>query len=144
MVEFSRPAGRNVICLEVPGIIECMDVVLRIVSSACKLIMPGSQFTDHVVSAVGEAYSNIVLHGYAGREPGSIEMQIENSPEGMRVMMKDTGTSFDPSQTPPPDLDSLPESGLGIFIMRSFVDEVTYVPGSPNTLTLVKRLPEAA
>jgi serine/threonine-protein kinase RsbW len=106
--------------------------------------MPGSQFTDHVVSAVGEAYSNIVLHGYAGREPGSIEMQIENSSEGMRVMMRDTGTSFDPSQTPVPDLDALPESGLGIFIMRSFVDEVTYVPGSPNTLTLVKRLPEAA
>jgi serine/threonine-protein kinase RsbW len=144
MIEVTSPTGRNVISLEVPGIIECMDVVLRIVSSACKLIMPGSQFTDHVVSAVGEAYSNIVLHGYAGREPGSIEMQIENSSEGMRVMMRDTGTSFDPSQTPVPDLDALPESGLGIFIMRSFVDEVTYVPGSPNTLTLVKRLPEAA
>lgn len=144
MFEFIHPTDRNVICLEVPGVIECMDVVLRTVSSACKLIVPGSQFTDHVVSAVCEAYSNIVFHAYAGREPGSIEMQIENSSEGMRVLMKDTGASFDPSQTPPPDLDSLPESGLGIFIMRSLVDEVTYVPGPPNTLTLVKRLPEAA
>ena len=144
MIEFSRTTGRNVISLEVPGIIECLDVVLRIVASACKLVMPSPQFTDHIVSAVCEAYSNIVLHGYAGREPGPIEVQIENCSEWMQVRFKDTGCSFDPSQSPTPDLDSLPESGLGIYIMRSFVDEVTYVPGSPNTLTLVKRLPEAA
>lgn len=148
MIEFSRANGCNIICLEVPGKIECRDMVLRTVSSACKLIIPDtaarsshySEFTAHMVSAVGEAYNNIVLHGYAGREAGSVRVQIENCSEWMRVIIKDSGTTFDPFQAQPPDLEALPESGLGIFIMRSFVDEVTYVSGPPNVLTLVKRL----
>ena len=147
MIELTRSNGRNVICLEVPGIIDCRDLMLRTVSAACKLVMPDArarearhlEFITHVVSAVGEAYNNIVLHGYAGREPGTVHMQIENGCEWMRVIMKDTGMSFDPSQATPPDLAALPESGMGIFIMRSFVDEITYVAGSPNILTLFKR-----
>ncbi len=123
-------------------------MLLRTVSAACKLVLPSVrtrnspsfELTDHVVSAVGEAYNNIVLHGYAGREPDSIHMQIESCSEWMRVTIKDLGTSFDPFQVASPDLDALPESGLGIFIMRSFVDEVTYLAGRPNTLTLLKRL----
>ena len=148
MIEFSRASGCNIIRLEVPGKIECRDMVLRTVSSACKLIIPDtgvgsarySEFTAHMVSAVGEAYNNIVLHGYAGRIPGSVQVQIENCREWMRVMIKDTGTSFDPSKALPPDLETLPESGMGVFIMRSFVDEVAYVAGPPNVLTLLKRL----
>jgi serine/threonine-protein kinase RsbW len=148
MIEFTRTNGRNIICLEVPGIIECRDIALRTVSAACKLVMPkiseqkshSPDFISHIVSAVGEAYNNIALHGYAEREPGTIHIQIENCRDWMRVIIKDTGVSFHPSQAPPPDLDSLPESGLGIFIMKSFVDEVTYTAGPPNVLTLFKRL----
>jgi serine/threonine-protein kinase RsbW len=148
MIEFTRFNGCNVISLEVPGILECRDVMLRTVSAACKLGIPKSlprasrpsEIISHVVSAVGEAYNNIVLHGYAGGEPGSIQMRIETCREWMRIIIKDTGISYDPSQAAPPALESLPESGLGIFIMRSFMDEVTYVAGPPNLLTLVKRL----
>ncbi len=150
MIELTRTNGCIVISLEVPGILECRDMVLRTVSAACKLVIPSSrtrrsrfsEFSAHLVSAVGEAYNNIVLHGYAGREPGSIQIRIENRPESVQVMIKDMGMSYDPAQAPHPDLDSLPESGLGVFIMRSFVDEVRYVPGPPNVLTLVKRLPQ--
>ncbi len=148
MIEFTRANGCNIIRLEVPGRIEYRDVVLRTVSSACKLMIPDSrshasrcsEFTAHMVSAIGEAYNNIVLHGYAGREIGSVRMQIESSFDWMRITISDLGASFDPFQAPPPDLEALPESGLGVFIMRSFVDEVSYTAGPPNILTLVKRL----
>jgi serine/threonine-protein kinase RsbW len=124
-------------------------MALRMVSAACKLVTPNLRtrgsynnvvFTNQVVSAVGEAYNNIVLHGYAGREPDSIHIRIEIYPGWIRVTIKDMGTSFHPFQAPSPDLDALPESGLGIFIMRSFVDEIAYDAGRPNTLTLIKRL----
>ena len=91
---------------------------------------------------MGEAYNIIALHGYAGREPGTIRMEIEQGSDWIRVVLADTGASFDPAGARLPDLDALPESGLGVFIMRSFVDEVTYVPGPPNVLTLFKRLDE--
>jgi serine/threonine-protein kinase RsbW len=151
MIEYTRSNGCNVVCLEVPGRLEYRDMVLRTVSAACKLVIPKtharrsrySEFTTHIVSAVGEAYNNIVIHGNAGREPNSVQIRIENCHEWIRVMLMDRGVSFDPAQARPPDLDALPESGLGIYIMRSFVDEMTYLPGSassPNVLTLFKRL----
>jgi serine/threonine-protein kinase RsbW len=53
--------------------------------------------------------------------------------------MTDTGQSFDPDTIGPPELDELPEGGMGLFIMRSFMDEVDYHPGPPNVLRLKKR-----
>ena len=40
------------------------------------------------------------------------------------------------------DFGDLPESGMGLFIVRSFVDELTYTPGTrgnPNCMRMVKR-----
>jgi anti-sigma regulatory factor (Ser/Thr protein kinase) len=151
MIEFARTNGFNVINLEVPAIIECRDLVLRTVSAACKLMPPAgrrgtprsSDFSSHIVSAVGEAYNSVVLHGYAERDRGTVQMQIENCADWMRVTLRDTGASLDLLQHElPPDLDALPELDLEAFIIRSFVDEVSYVPGSPNVLTLFKRLRE--
>jgi serine/threonine-protein kinase RsbW len=60
----------------------------------------------------------------------------------------DTGSDFDPSREAMPDLSMLPESHMGLYIMRSFMDEVTYSAGKPptrpNVLTLTKRYVAAA
>jgi serine/threonine-protein kinase RsbW len=118
---------------------------MRTVSAFCNLAgsashVQGSDFCINLLSAVGEAYNNIVLHGYAGRTPGPIQMKIRSFARCVMIEIRDTGSSFDPAQAPAPDLASLPESGLGIFLMRSMVDELSYVAGSPNVLTLIKRL----
>lgn len=147
--------------------------MLRVVSAACKLaVKPRSaagaavasaaqssevaalapprdvtrerRFMSELVSAVSEAFNNIAIHGYRGREPDVVQVEIAIEPEWMTVELRDFGNSFDITQARPPDLDSMPESGLGIFIIRSFVDKVSYVPsyvsGQPNVLTLSKRI----
>src|SRR5437667_8629846 len=69
--------------LQLLGILEHRDVALRAVSTACKLVTPRPQgqawneFQMQVVSAVGEAFNNIVLHGYSGRREGSIDLRIQ-------------------------------------------------------------------
>ena len=70
---------------------------------------------------------------------GMIDLAIELQTDGIRVEMRDWGASFDPTEIPDPELDALPESGLGLYIMRSFMD-VAYLPGRPNLLTLSKRI----
>ena len=102
---------------------------------------PGKEFRTEVVSAVSEAFNNIVLHGYAGRDDGVIEMKIRTGPARISVELRDWGESFDPSAVPLPDLESLPESGLGIYIIRSFT-KVEYRAGRPNVLVLSKALEE--
>ena len=57
----------------------------------------------------------------------------------------DMGLGYDPTAKTAPDLGSLPESNMGLFIMRSCMDEVSYErgnpPTAPNVLTLSKRYP---
>ncbi len=93
-----------------------------------------------VVSAVSEAFNNIVLHGYEGRGDGEIEIEIRATLDRITIAMRDYGSSFDPTTVPPPDFDSLPESGWGLFIIKAFMD-ISYTPGRPNVLTLSKTLP---
>ena len=121
-----------------PGRLEYRDLAIRLVASACKLVPTGGDdFSNEVVSAFSEALNNVVVHGRAAAEE-SIEIEIEIGADRLTLRLKDHGTPFDPRTVPPPDLESLPESGLGAFIIRSFMDEVSYVAGSPNTLAMTK------
>lgn len=127
------------------GLLEHRDVALRAVSAACKLVTRRPQrpewneFRMHVVSAIGEAFNNIVIHGYAGKNDGVIEMEIRTDPDRIVIELRDYGESFDLDAVATPNLDLLPESGLGIFIMRAFMS-IRYRPGRPNVLTLSKSL----
>jgi serine/threonine-protein kinase RsbW len=130
-----------VIRLSVPGTLEYRDVAMRVVSAASKLVQPGrrgTKFDVEVVSAFGEAFNNIAIHGYQD-EPGEVEVEIELEADGLTLRISDRGRSFDPLDVPDPELDDLPERGMGLFIIRSFVDRMVYTPGDPNVLELEKR-----
>jgi serine/threonine-protein kinase RsbW len=160
--------GKHIIRLEVQGILDHRDVALRTVSAACRLPFreppPGpaspkasdkadaandryQEFRSHVVSAVGEAFNNIAIHGYKGRAPGVVEIELDVSADQLSVELRDYGTSYDPAFAEAPDLAALPESGLGVFIMKSFMDRVEYTPGAsnghPNVLKLTKLVAKA-
>jgi serine/threonine-protein kinase RsbW len=125
----------------IPGSLEYRDLAVRLIASSCKLVPRGAEnFSNEVVSAFGEALNNVVIHGHLA--PGSeIEIEVEPSDEGITIRLRDYGVSFDPSTTPDPDFDTLPESGMGTYILRSFMDEIDYEGGVPNTLTMKKRTP---
>ena len=127
-----------------PGLLVYRDLAIRMVASACRLV-PGHvgalarKFDAEVISAFGEAFNNLVIHSY-GAEPGEIEIEIEIGSGGITIRMLDYGKSYDLHRVPEPDLASLPESGLGIYIMRACMDDVTYMSGRPNVLTMTKSL----
>jgi serine/threonine-protein kinase RsbW len=138
-------AETALIRMEMVGRLQHRDLVLRSVAAACKLVTPPAdnnavqEFRMQVVTAVGEAFNNIVLHSYAGRDDGIVEMDIKTQSDRISIEFRDWGASFDPDAVPLPDLDTLPESGLGIFIIKTLMD-IQYAPGQPNVLTLSKSL----
>ena len=136
----------------VPGTLEYRDIALRVVSAASKLVHANSDsatpasrkaaedFDAQVVSAFGEAFNNIAIHGYVDGRAGDVDIEIDVTGSELRICVRDTGKSFDPSGVPPPE--ELPERGMGIFIIRSFMDDVTYEvgsAGSPNVLRIMKQ-----
>lgn len=106
------------------------------------------EFDDQVVSAVGEAFNNVAIHAYRDLSPGPVDLEIELGEDGITIRMSDTGRHFEPGVEKLPDLTTLPESHMGLYIVRSFMDKVTYRPGgtlgAANVLTLTKRYAPAA
>lgn len=97
---------------------------------------------DEITSALCEAFNNIVLHAYKGMQGGRIDMHVRAENGEVEVHLFDHGRGFDMDSIPMPDLGQLPENGMGIYIMRSFLDEVSYTRGGggmPNVLLLRKR-----
>jgi serine/threonine-protein kinase RsbW len=92
---------------------------------------------------VDEAVTNIVLHGYDGRE-GTVDVQMERDGDSVVISIRDTAESFDAAEVETPHLEtSLRErefGGMGVFLIRKLTDEAEFraLPGQGNELRLVK------
>jgi serine/threonine-protein kinase RsbW len=96
-------------------------------------------FRNAITTAFGEAFNNVVIHGYKNRSDGMLDVEAELGSDYMTLELMDEGVSVDLSNVDTPNLDELPEGGLGIFMIRALVDEVVYNSGTPNVLSLTKR-----
>ena len=99
---------------------------------------------NKVTLAVDEAVTNIIEHGYESGIDGQIEVEVEADEAQFKIVIRDTGKSFNPEGVPEPDMNEHVAAGrkrgLGIFLMRQIMDEVRYrfKEGIKNELTLVK------
>jgi anti-sigma regulatory factor (Ser/Thr protein kinase) len=96
-------------------------------------------FEAEVVSAFGEAFNNIAVHGFRGKVPEPVQIEVDWDEDKIVITFVDNGLTFAPESVAAPDLDELPEHGMGLFIIKSCMDEVDYRPGPPNVLRLTKR-----
>jgi anti-sigma regulatory factor (Ser/Thr protein kinase) len=133
--------------LQLGGRLEDRNVALEAVAEACKLVSATprgpawSRFRSQVLSAVGEGFNNVVLHGKVERKDGSIDLRIRTRRGQIRIELRDWGPGFDPKTARQPVIPALPESGMGLHIMQSFM-AMSYRTGRPNLLTLSKRFEE--
>ena len=99
--------------------------------------------TDELNLAIEEAVTNIISYS-SGK--GDIEINAKKKTDRVIVTLKDNGKPFDPTSTIEPDISSTPNDrpigGLGIFLVRRLMDEVSYDrKDGVNILTLIKKLP---
>jgi len=95
--------------------------------------------------AVDEACTNIITHGYAGMDPGSIILDLELDSDKITISLTDFGHAFEPDNAPIPDVDAPIEErelgGFGLFFIQQSVDEMKYHTSEDgNTMTLIKHL----
>ena len=100
----------------------------------------------HVAVAAREGAVNAVLHGNEFDLTKQIFASFENNGAALVIIISDQGKGLDPDTLPDPlaPENLLRGSGRGIFLMRSFMDEVHFRQLNPGTeLTLVKLLAPA-
>ena len=123
-----------------------LESVNRAESKALEMAVRGGFGEDeqyHIAMAVREAAVNAVLHGNAYDPQKKFVVAYEISPKAMVITITDQGKGLDPQVIPDPlaPENLLKNSGRGIFLIRSFMDEVTIRNLHPGTeITLVKHV----
>jgi len=97
--------------------------------------------------AVREAVVNAVYHGNAYDPGKQVTLSFETTIAAMTVRVTDQGKGLDPGviRDPLAPENLLLDHGRGIFLMRTFMDEVRFRDLRPGTeITLVKRRGQSA
>ncbi len=89
-----------------------------------------------------EAVYNSITHAYNDQDEHTITITIQQHGESLLIKISDDGFPFSPLDYPQPalptSLDEASPGGLGIHLIRSYVDEISYRrEGSFNILTMV-------
>ena len=81
----------------------------------------------HIAMAVREAAVNAVLHGNSYDTNKHIVASFETTSDSLIIRIADQGPGLDPDKVPDPlaPENILRGSGRGIFLIRSFMDDVT-------------------
>lgn len=99
-----------------------------------------------IETAVEEIFGNIASYAYApGKGDVSVRAVISDDPKAVLITFTDQGKPYDPLERPDPDV-TLPRKkrqigGLGIFMTKKLMDEVSYqYRDEKNILTMKKYL----
>jgi anti-sigma regulatory factor (Ser/Thr protein kinase) len=94
--------------------------------------------------ALEESLVNIIQHAYPDT-PGGIEIHFTPYYDYLIFTLRDQGFPFNPLLAQPKvasgSLEERTEGGLGLLLIREFMDEMYYTRQDPyNILTLVKKI----
>lgn len=95
---------------------------------------------EDIKLAVAEACTNAIQHA---RGSSVIEIRYEALANALRINVRDHGRGTRPEAVRARDIEAERVGGLGIFLIRSLMDDVTYdvQPESGTHLVMLKRLP---
>ncbi|MDP9024331.1 MAG: ATP-binding protein [Candidatus Eremiobacteraeota bacterium] len=95
---------------------------------------------EDIKLAVAEACTNAIQHA---RGSSHIEIKCEALPEGLRINVRDYGRGTRAETIRSRNIEEERVGGLGVFLIRSLMDDVTYDvhPENGTHLVMLKRLP---
>lgn len=97
--------------------------------------------------AMEEAVSNVIFYGYENDIPveDAVVILLKREKDNLTVVLEDHGKAFDPTDKPDPDLtlsaEDRPIGGLGIYLIKQIMDEVSYQRvGDRNIFSMKKKI----
>lgn len=159
MTSHSPPAGAAGEPFQFAVVCPVEKPVLAILRRFVAAVAAESGFSEDDVMkielSVDEACSNIVRHAYPAEAGGDkrLELKLRLDPDGLTVFVRDDGRGGPPAQfRGAADIEAYRRDGrprydgLGLLIMRQFMDEVGIdtAPGRGAAITMRKRRNPAA
>jgi len=127
------------ISISIPTKSEYVSVVRLTASVLANNIGFDIEEIEDIKVAVGEACNNAVLHGKCN---DTYDINFIVSEDCFQIEVTDCGNGFKMDEYKAPDLENPKESGLGLFIMKSLMDDVEIKSsnGKGTYIKLIKNL----
>jgi serine/threonine-protein kinase RsbW len=120
----------NISQLKVRGVFHNLAQISEFVGNVAAQMGFSPKGIYAVQMAVDEACTNIIEHGYEGEDRGDLELICVPQKDVLQITIRDWGRPFNPEEVPDPDimapLEERSERGLGLFLMRKLMDEVSF------------------
>ena len=132
--------------LRIPAVVEKLPELLAFIEQQLEEVGCPLKTQMEIAVAAEEVFVNIASYAYApGTGIATVCIEIDDDPPVATIAFSDSGVPFDPLKKADPDVTLPAEEreigGLGIFMTRKFMDDVTYTyRDGPNILTLKKNL----
>ncbi|MBI9086099.1 MAG: ATP-binding protein [Desulfobacterales bacterium] len=96
-------------------------------------------FVHAVELAVSEVFTNAVKHKRAASPAWRVLIHFGIDAGDLEVIVKDRNPRFGLGSVPLPDVDTLPESGYGLYLVKQVMDTVTvHREADGNVVTMTK------
>lgn len=137
----------NFVTIEFDALPENQSFARSVAAAYCAAADPTMEELTEIKTAVSEAVSNAIIHGYQRTGIGKIKMEMKTI-DGNKIVIKvtDYGVGISDIKKAMEPLFSTEEekemSGMGFTVMESFADKV-FVESEPEqgtTVTLMKNL----
>ncbi len=137
---------RTLLDIKLPAKLENLGRWMKAVSECAREQGFNQKKVSHIELALEEALVNICSYSYP-QEPGHAEVICKQDNSRFIIEIIDSGIPFDITSLPTPDITSSIEKrkigGLGIFLLKKMVDEVSYRrEGNFNILKLTLKRSE--
>jgi serine/threonine-protein kinase RsbW len=121
-------------------------MVLQFVREIAKIVGFGGHELEQIDLAIEESVSNIMLHASDEENP-TFDVICEKIPGGLKIVLREKGIPFDPSQIRKYELTGnlaeISTAGLGIYLIQKMMDELKFNNLGPEgkETVMIKYLP---
>lgn len=132
--------------LTVPSATEHLALIREFVANVGSQAGLGDDDVAKLELAVDEACANVIEHAHGQDSSKEVTVRATFDLATLRIEVVDEGDGFDPTAIPSTPVEQMVHDrrtgGLGLRVMKSLMDEVSYeiVPGERNRLRLLKRI----
>lgn len=143
--------GKRRITLAITSDLQNVPLIGQAIQRLCSVISLSDLESHQIALCVVEAVNNAIVHAYGRESEHEVEVIFDQCSDRLIVQICDTGRTMDPKCLAPQAaspldfdprcLERIPEGGLGLAIIRTTMDEVTYTTSQgKNILTLTRLL----
>ena len=130
--------------LTIEATLENIDAVTDFVDRELEVLRCPAWIQYQIDVAIDELFSNIARYAYhPATGPATVQVEVTGSPMAVVVTFMDHGVPYDPLTREDPalglPLEEREEGGLGIFLVKKTMDDVSYEYRDGRNILRIKK-----